>query len=65
MDGLELCRLFRQMPRVGYGYFILLTSKTEKQAGTTASAIVMLWAGGLTDKFRVRTLAPIVFVALT
>ena len=32
MDGLELCRLFRQMPRVGYGYFILLTSKTEKQA---------------------------------
>mgnify|MGYP000436361959 CR=1 FL=1 len=34
-------------------------------AGTTASAIVMLWAGGLTDKFRVRTLAPIVFVALS
>ena len=33
--------------------------------GTTASAIVMLWAGGLTDKFRVRTLAPIVFVALS
>lgn len=33
--------------------------------GTTASAIVMLWAGGLTDKFRVRTLAPIVFFALS
>ena len=25
--------------------------------GTTASAVVMLWAGGLTDKFRVRVLA--------
>ncbi|MDU8910887.1 fused response regulator/phosphatase [Aestuariicoccus sp. MJ-SS9] len=30
MDGLEFCRHFRDMPRQGYGYFILLTSKSEK-----------------------------------
>ena len=34
MDGLELCRRFRDMPRASYGYFILLTSKTEKDAVT-------------------------------
>jgi MFS family permease len=33
-------------------------------AGTTSSAIAMVWAGGLTDHFRVRTLAPIVLVSL-
>ena len=33
--------------------------------GTFASAIVMIWAGGLTDKLRVRKLATIVLVALT
>lgn len=32
MDGLELCRRFREMPRKHYGYFILLTSKSEKGA---------------------------------
>lgn len=32
MDGLELCRAFRAMPREKYGYFILLTSKSEKGA---------------------------------
>ena len=32
MDGLELCAAFRQMPRGGYVYFILLTSKTDKGA---------------------------------
>lgn len=32
MDGLEFCQTFRQMPRESYGYFILLTSKTEKEA---------------------------------
>ncbi len=32
MDGLELCRRFRDMPGNGYGYFILLTSKSEKEA---------------------------------
>lgn len=31
MDGLEFCRRFRQMPRDSYGYFILLTSKSEKE----------------------------------
>ncbi len=30
MNGLEFCRRFRAMPRDGYGYFILLTSKSEK-----------------------------------
>lgn len=30
MDGLEFCREFRAMPRDGYGYFILLTSKSDK-----------------------------------
>lgn len=32
--------------------------------GTTASALVMVWAGGLTDFFRVRTLAPIILILL-
>lgn len=32
MDGLEFCRAFRAMPRSTYGYFILLTSKSEKGA---------------------------------
>jgi len=32
--------------------------------GTTASALVMVWAGGLTDRFRVRVLAPIILVLL-
>ncbi len=30
MSGLELCRAFRALPRETYGYFILLTSKSEK-----------------------------------
>jgi sigma-B regulation protein RsbU (phosphoserine phosphatase) len=30
MNGLEFCREFRALPREGYGYFILLTSKSEK-----------------------------------
>jgi len=30
MSGLEFCQAFRALPRVGYGYFILLTSKSEK-----------------------------------
>ena len=32
--------------------------------GTTASAIVMIWAGGLTDIFRVRVLGPAVLAGL-
>lgn len=30
MSGVDFCRAFRGMERSGYGYFILLTSKTEK-----------------------------------
>lgn len=30
MNGLEFCKKFRALDRVGYGYFILLTSKSEK-----------------------------------
>lgn len=30
MNGLEFCRAFRSLPSDGYGYFILLTSKSEK-----------------------------------
>lgn len=30
MDGPDLCRAFRALPRDGYGYFILLTSKSGK-----------------------------------
>ena len=32
--------------------------------GTTLSALVMVWAGGLTDQFRVRTLGPVVLIGL-
>lgn len=32
--------------------------------GTTASALVMVWAGGLTDHFRVRRLAPLVLALM-
>lgn len=30
MTGLEFCQAFRALPSEGYGYFILLTSKSEK-----------------------------------
>ncbi len=30
MTGLEFCRAFRALPGEGYGYFILLTSKSDK-----------------------------------
>ncbi|GAA6200719.1 SpoIIE family protein phosphatase [Aquicoccus sp. SU-CL01552] len=30
MSGLEFCRAFRMLPTDGYGYFILLTSKSDK-----------------------------------
>ena len=33
-------------------------------AGTTASAVVMVWSGVLTDRFRVRTLGALVLVGL-
>ncbi|MDO6586721.1 fused response regulator/phosphatase [Salipiger sp. 1_MG-2023] len=41
MDGLEFCRRFRALRRDNYGYFILLTSKSEKgevAAGLDAGA---------------------------
>ncbi len=31
LNGLEFCREFRHMPRDSYGYFILLTSKSDKE----------------------------------
>lgn len=31
MDGLAFCKAFRALPRESYGYFILLTSKSEKK----------------------------------
>ncbi len=31
MSGLDFCRNFRNLPHEGYGYFILLTSKSEKE----------------------------------
>ncbi len=31
MNGLDLCRAFRALPREDYGYFILVTSKSEKE----------------------------------
>lgn len=30
LSGVEFCRAFRALPRDGYGYFILLTSKSDK-----------------------------------
>ena len=33
--------------------------------GTTASAIAMIWAGSLTDVFRVRVLGPVILIGLT
>lgn len=30
MNGLDFCRAFKALPREGYGYFVLLTSKSEK-----------------------------------
>ncbi|GGH29213.1 Predicted arabinose efflux permease, MFS family [Cribrihabitans marinus] len=32
--------------------------------GTSVSALIMVWAGGLTDRFRVRALGPVVLVGL-
>ncbi|WP_135502782.1 MFS transporter [Roseovarius aestuariivivens] len=32
--------------------------------GTSTSALIMIWAGGLTDRFRVRALAPVILILL-
>ena len=47
LSGLELCRAYRGMARQGYGYFILLTSRTER-----ADIAVALGAGA--DDFLVK-----------
>ncbi len=31
MDGIDFCRAFKALDREGYGYFILLTSKSDKE----------------------------------
>lgn len=36
MDGLEFCQAFRRLPRDRYGYFILLTSRSDKADVTRA-----------------------------
>ncbi|MEM7597795.1 MAG: SpoIIE family protein phosphatase [Pseudomonadota bacterium] len=36
MDGLEFCEAFRSLPRDRYGYFILLTSRSDKEDVTRA-----------------------------
>ena len=36
MDGLEFCEAFRNLPRDRYGYFILLTSRSDKDDVTRA-----------------------------
>lgn len=30
LSGPEFCKIFRQMPRETYGYFVLLTSRSDK-----------------------------------
>lgn len=47
MSGLDFCRAFRDLPRTGYGYFILLTSR-----GTAAEAAQGLDVGA--DDFLVK-----------
>ena len=47
MSGLDFCRAFRDLPRAGYGYFILLTSR-----GTAAEAAQGLDVGA--DDFLVK-----------
>lgn len=57
MDGLELCRRFRQLPRDSYGYFILLTSKNERGAivrGLDAGADDFLTKPVSADELRAR-----------
>lgn len=50
LSGLELCRAHRDMARQGYGYFILLTSSTER-----ADIAVALGAGA--DDFLVKPIS--------
>ncbi len=57
MNGLEFCRAFREMPTDGYGYFILLTSKSEKNEvaqGLDAGADDFLTKPVNSDELRAR-----------
>lgn len=54
--ALEIMREFELDDRAWGGLYTL---------ATLASAFVMLWAGALTDRFRVRTLSPIVLIGLS
>lgn len=50
MSGLDLCRAHRSLPRSGYGFFILLTTRTEK-----ADVTVGMQAGA--DDFLVKPIS--------
>ncbi|MES2144264.1 MAG: SpoIIE family protein phosphatase [Pseudomonadota bacterium] len=57
MTGVDLCRAFRALPREGYGYFILLTSKSEKAeiaSGLEAGADDFLTKPVSADELRAR-----------
>ena len=57
MNGLELCRAFRRLERDTYGYFILLTSKSEKNEiaeGLDAGADDFLTKPGSANELRAR-----------
>ncbi|MEP2782401.1 MAG: SpoIIE family protein phosphatase [Pseudoruegeria sp.] len=57
MDGLEFCKAFRLLERDSYGYFILLTSKAEKEEiahGLDVGADDFLTKPVNTDELRAR-----------
>lgn len=57
MNGLEFCRAFRDLPGDSYGYFILLTSKSEKNEvaqGLDAGADDFLTKPVNSDELRAR-----------
>ena len=57
MSGLDFCRGFRALPHEGYGYFILLTSKSEKNEiaqGLDAGADDFLTKPVNSDELRAR-----------
>lgn len=60
MDGPEFCKRFREMPQDKYGYFILLTSKSDKSAvaqGLDAGADDFLNKPVNADELRARIVA--------
>ena len=60
MTGLEFCSAFRKLPRATYGYFILLTSKSEKgeiARGLDAGADDFLTKPVSADELRARIMA--------